>query len=169
MCAVALELAGHEVAGDDSAGFAVNHDEVDHFVAGVHFHAALGHLALEGRVGSEQQLLARLAFGVEGTAHLNPAERAVVEQAAVVAGKGNPLGHTLVDDASRNLGEAVHVGFAAAVVTPLYGVVKKAKNGVTVVLVVFGGIDSALGRNRVGAARRILKAKRLDVVAQLGK
>jgi len=43
-------------------------------------------------------LLAGLAPGVEGARHLRAAERAVVEQAAVLAGEGHTLGHHLVDD-----------------------------------------------------------------------
>ncbi len=167
--AVALEFSRYQVAGNDSACFAVDHYEVYHFVAGVHLDAAFGNLAFEGRVGSKQQLLAGLAFGIEGAAYLNPSKRAVVEQSAVVTGKGNPLRHALVNNARRNFGQAVYVGFAAAVVSALNGIVEQPKHGVAVVLVVFGGVDSALCSNGVGASRGILKAECLDVVAQFGK
>ena len=43
--AVALEFSRHEVAGNDSACFALDHYEVHHFVAGVHLNSALGNLA----------------------------------------------------------------------------------------------------------------------------
>ena len=55
-------------------------------------------LPAERLVGAEQELLAGLAAGVEGARHLGAAERAVVEQAAVLAGEGHALGHALVDD-----------------------------------------------------------------------
>ena len=163
--AVALEFSRHEVAGNDSACLAVDYHEVHHFVAGVHLDATLCNLAFEGRIGAKQQLLAGLAFGVKGAAYLHPTKGAVVKQSAVVSGKGNPLGHALVDDAGRNLGKAVHVGFAAAVVSALDGIVEQSKHRVTVVLVVFGRVDSALRGNGVSASRGILKAECLDVVA----
>ena len=56
-------------------------------------------------VGAEQQLLAGLASGVEGARHLGAAKRAVVEMAAVLAGKRDALGHALVDDLGAHLGE----------------------------------------------------------------
>ena len=35
---IGLDLAGNQVAGDDAAGFAVDHDQVEHFGARKHFH-----------------------------------------------------------------------------------------------------------------------------------
>ncbi len=164
MGGVALQFAADEVAGDDAARFAVDDDELHHFVAGVHFHAALGDLAREGRIGTQKQLLAGLALGVEGAAHLHSAKRAVVQQTAVIAGKGNPLSDTLVDDAGRYFGQTVDVGFAAAVVTAFNRVVEEAEGRISVVLVVFCGVDTPLSGDRVRAARRILEAKSFDVV-----
>src|SRR5207247_6358441 len=45
------------------------------------------HLAHQRLIGAEQKLLAGLAAGVERARHLRAAERAVVEQPAVLAGK----------------------------------------------------------------------------------
>jgi hypothetical protein len=55
-------------------------------------------LPLEGLVGAEQELLARLAAGVERARDLRAAEGAVVEQAAVLAGERDALRDALVDD-----------------------------------------------------------------------
>ena len=126
-------------------------------------------LALERLVGAEQELLAGLAAGVEGARHLGAAERAVVEQAAVLAGEGHALGHALVDDVDRQLGEAVDVGLAGAEVAALDRVVEQPEDAVAVVVVVLGGVDAALGGDRVGAARAVLEAEALHVVAELAE
>ena len=107
-------------------------------------------------VGAEQQLLAGLAPGVERARHLGAAEAAVVEQAAVLAGEGHALGDALVDDVDRHLGQAVDVGLAGPVVAALHRVVEEAVDRVAVALVVLGGVDAALGGDRVrpaGASR----------------
>ena len=150
---VALDLAGDEVAGHDAAGLAVDHHQVQHLPAGKHLHLAGGHLAHQGAVGAEQQLLAGLAPGVEGARHLGAAEGAVGEQPAVLAGKGNPLGHALVDDVVAHLGQAVDVGLPGPKVPALDGVVEQAPDAVAVVGVVLGGVDAALGGDAVGPAR----------------
>ncbi len=166
---VRLHLASNEVARDDAAGLAVDHYQVQHFGAGVHLHFSVGNLAAQGRVGAQQQLLPGLAAGVERAAYLGAAEGAVGQQAAVFAGKRHALSHALVDDVDRHLGQAVHVGFAGAVVAALDGVVEQTEHGVAVVLVVFSGVDAALRRNGVRAAGRVVVGKGLYVVAQLGQ
>ena len=143
--------------------------ELDHLVARVAPHGAGGDLPLEGLVGADQQLLAGLAAGVERARDLDAAERAVVEQAAVLAGERHALGDALVDDVGADLGQAVDVGLARAVVAALDGVVEEPVDGVAVALVVLGGVDAALGRDRVGAARGVLVAERLHDVPGLAE
>ena len=126
-------------------------------------------LAGELLVRAEQQLLAGLATGVERAAHLGAAEAAVVEQAAVLAGERHALGDHLVDDVDRHLGEAVDVGLAGAEVAALDRVVEEAVDAVAVALVVLGGVDAALGGDRVGPAGRVVERERLDLVAELGR
>ena len=125
-------------------------------------HRAGGDLALESLVGADEQLLAGLAAGVEGARDLDAAERAVVEQAAVLAGEGHALRDALVDDVGADLGQAVDVRLARAVVAALDRVVEEAVDGVAVLLVVLGGVDAALRGDRVRAARGVLVAERLD-------
>ena len=144
-------------------------DEVEHLGAVVERDGAGVDLAGERLVGAEQQLLAGLAPGVERAAHLGAAEAAVVEQAAVLAGEGHALGDALVDDVDRHLGEAVHVGLAGAVVAALHGVVEEAVDRVAVALVVLGGVDAALGGDRVGPAGRVVEREGVDVVAELAE
>ena len=163
---IALEVAGDEVADDDAAGAAVDHHELHHLAALVQAHRAAGNLAGEGAVGTQQQLLARLAAGIEGAGDLCAAEGAVVEESAVVAREGNTLCHTLVDDVAANLGETVDVGLAGAVVAALDGVAEEAFDTVAVVLVVLGGVDATLRGDAVGAAGRVLDAEDVDAETQ---
>jgi len=89
-------------------------------VAGEHPDLAGPDLTHEGGVGAEQELLAGLAAGVERAGDEGAAERAVGEGAAVLAGEGHALGHALVDDAHRQLGEAVDVRLAGPEVAALH-------------------------------------------------
>lgn len=163
------DLAGDQVACDDAAGHAVDDDQVEHLGAGVHLDVACGDLPGECLVGAEQELLTGLAAGVEGAGHLDPAEGAGVEEAAVLAGEGDALGHALVDDLHGDLGEAVDVGLAGAEVAALDGVVEEAVHRVAVVAVVLGGVDTALGGDGVGAARGVGEAELDHVVALFGE
>ena len=126
-------------------------------------------LLVEGCIGAQQKLLSRLAAGIERTRYLRAAERTVGQQAAVFAGERNALAHALIDDQVGNLGQTVDVGFAGAVVAALDRVVEQAVYRVVVVLVVLGGVDTALGCDRVGAAGRILNAEYFDVVTQFAE
>ena len=168
---VAFQLAADEVADDDAAcAFAAvlvfHQDEFFHLAAVVETDGAALDFAAQGTVGAEQQLLSGLSAGVEGSADLSAAERAVVEQSAVVAGEGDALCDALVDDVAADFGQTVDVGFAGTVVAALDGVAEEAFDAVAVVLVVLGCVDAALGSNRVGTTRRVLDAEYVDVEAQ---
>ncbi len=165
----AAQFAGDEIAGDDALGLAADHDQVGHLLVGEEFDRALPDHAGQRGVGSEQQLLPGLAAGVERAGHLGAAEGAVGEQAAVFAGERNALGDTLVDDVDGDLGQTMHVGLARAVVAALDRVVEEPIHAVAVVLVVLGGVDAALGGDRVGAARAVMEDEALHLVAQLGQ
>ena len=166
---VGLDLAGHQVADDDAAGPAVDDDQLEHLVPRVAADRAGGDLPLEGLVGADQQLLAGLAAGVERPRHLDAAEGAVVEQAAVLAGERDALRDALVDDVHADLGQPVDVGLARAVVAALDGVVEEPVDGVAVALVVLGRVDAALGGDRVRPARAVLVAERLHDVPGLAE
>src|SRR5262249_2411781 len=157
------------VADDDARGAAVDDDEVEHLRARVHGDLAGADLPRHGLVGAEKELLPGLAAAIKGARDLGPAEGAVLEQAAVLAGEGDPLGDALIDDVDADLGKAMHVGLASPEVAPLDGVVEEAPDAVAVVLVVLGGVDAPLGGDAVSAARAVLIAEGVDVVAQLGE
>ena len=127
------------------------------------------HLAGERLVRTEQQLLAGLAPGVERAAHLRATERAVVEQAAVLAGERDALGDALVDDVHAQLREPVDVRLAGPVVAALDRVVEEAVDAVAVVAVVLRRVDAALRGDAVRAAGRVVEREQLDVVAELAE
>ena len=164
---IPLDLAGDEVADDDALGVPVHEDEVEHFAARVHLHLFEADLLFKRGIRAEQELLARLPARVESAADLRAAKRAVGEQPAVLAGEGDPLRHALVDNVAAHFRKAVDVRLARAEVAAFYGVVKEAVNAVAVVLVIFGGVDAALGGDGVRAAGAVLVAKALDVVPLL--
>ena len=169
MRAESLDFAGYHVARDDTAGFAVYDDQVEHLVTRVAFHAAFGDLAVQRGVSAEQQLLSGLAAGVKRTRNLRAAERTVVEQSAVIAGERNALCDALVDDMIRYLGQTVYVGFAGAVVAALDRIVKKTVYRVVVVLVVLGGVDASLRGDAVRAARGVADSEYLYVISEFAE
>ena len=164
---VGLDRAGDHVAGDDPAGLAVDDDQLEHLVAGVLRDRAGRDLALHRLVGADQQLLTGLATGVERAGDLHTTERAVVQQTAVLTREGHALRDALVDDVRRDLGEAVDVRLARAVVAALHGVVEEAVRRVAVLLVVLRRVDAALRGDRVRTTRGVLVAEGLHVVAGL--
>jgi len=103
-------------------------------------------------VDAEEELLAGLAFGVEGA-----------------LGEGHADGHAVVDDLEADFGESVDIGFAGAVVAAFDGVVEQSEDGIAVVLVVFCGVDAALGGDAVRPSRAIVEGKTFDLVAQLAE
>ena len=71
--------------------------------------------------------------------------------------------------APAQLRQAVDVGLARTVVAALDGVVEQALDAVAVVLIVLRGVDAALRRDAVRAARAVLDAEAEDVVAELAE
>ena len=169
MGSMAFNFACNKVPGNDSPRLSVHLDHVHQFVTVVHGHFSLGNLTAQGTVGTQQQLLARLALGIKSPAHLDPAKRPVVQQSAVISCKRHALCHALVNDIRADFGKAVHVCFPAPVVASLDGIIEQAVHRVTVVLVVFGSVDAPLGRNGVGTPRAVLKTESLDVVAHFSQ
>src|SRR5208337_2921268 len=151
------------------AGLAVDDDQVQHVHARVHGHGAEADLAFERLISAEEELLAGLAAGVKRAGDLGAAERAVVEEAAVLACEGHALCDALVDDIHADLRQAVDVGFAGAEVAALDGVVEEPVNAVAVIVIVLGGVDAALCGDGVSAARAVLKAEALYVVAEFAE
>src|SRR5690606_17906416 len=106
-----------------------------------------------------QQLLTGLPRRVKRSLYLRAAKRSIRKQAAVFPGKGNPLGHTLVNDVGADFRQAIYVSFPSAVVSSFYRIVKKAIYAIPIVLIVLRGIDTSLGCNGVSPSGTILKAE----------
>lgn len=152
MGAEALDLARNEVAGDDAAGLAVLDHQIEHLVARIALHRTGGDLLVQRGIGAQEQLLARLAAGIERTRNLRAAERTVGQQTAVFAGERHALSDALVDDEVGHLGQTIDIGLAGAIVAAFDRVVEETIHRVVVVLVVLRGVDAALRSDRV--ARR---------------
>ena len=75
----------------------------------------------------------------------------------------------LVDDVAADFGEPINVGFAGTKIAAFDRVVEQTVNAVAVVLIIFRGIDSALRRDRMGAARRILVAKAFHPITEFAQ
>ena len=164
-----LELAGGHVAGDDAARLALIDDQLDHLVTRVLGDGTRGDLTLECLVGADQELLAGLATRVERTGHLDTTEGAVIEETTVLAGEGDALRDALIDDVGADLGEAIDVVLAGAVVAALDRVVEETVDGVVVVAVVLRGVDTTLRGDGVRAAGGVLVEEAVDVVAHFAE
>ena len=99
-----------------------------------------------------QKLLARLSARIEGSGNLRAAERPVRQRSAVFARERHTLSDALVDDVDADLRQAIDVGFARAKVAALYRVVEQPVDAVAVILIVLGGVDSALCGDAVSAS-----------------
>ena len=167
---VRLDLARDHVADDDAARAAVDHDQLQHLVARVHLRPCPGRSAAPGpgrrRAG---------AAGRSGRARrtcARPARRRRSGWPAVPPysrAKGTPWATHWSMMFTLTCGQAVDVGLAGAEVAALDRVVEEAVDAVAVVLVVLGGVDAALGGDGVRAARAVLVAEALHVVAELGQ
>jgi len=104
VCRKGFDLPRDQVARNYPARLAFNDDEVEHLHAREHSDFAEIYLALKGLVGSEQELLPGLSPGIKSTRDLDTTERTIVEQPAVLPGKGNALGDTLIDNVHADLG-----------------------------------------------------------------
>jgi hypothetical protein len=161
--------AGDEVADHDPAGATVHHHELEHLGAGELLHGARRHLAREGLVRAEEELLPRLTARVERSRDEGAAEGPVREDAAVLSREGDALRGALVDDVHRELGQPVDVALPRPEVAAFHGVVEEPHHRVAVVLVVLRGVDTALGGDRVRSSRAVLEAEGEDVVAELAE
>ena len=68
-----------------------------------------------------------------------------------------------------DFGQPINVRFARTKIAAFDRVVEQSINAVAVVLIIFRGIDSALRRDGMGAARRILITKTFHPIAELAE
>ena len=77
---------------------AINENQIEHLVAGMHVDLARLNLTRKGTVGTEKKLLPGLTSCVEGTRDLSTTKRTVCKVATVLTREGDALRNTLVDD-----------------------------------------------------------------------
>ena len=138
-------------------------------MAGIGLDLSAVDLSVHGRIGPKEQLLSGLALGVKGPGDQDPPKGAVVQQSAVFPCKGNPLGHTLVDDVSGYLGQTVDVGLPGSIIPPFDGIVEQPVIAVPIPLIVLRGVDPPLGCNGVRPTGGILVAEGLYIISQFGQ
>src|SRR4030095_2654264 len=76
------------------------------------------------------------------------------------------LRHALIDDVVSDFSEPINVRFARTKVAALNSVVEQTVYAISIVLIVFCRIDTALCCNRMGTSRRILKTKAFHPVSE---
>ena len=75
----------------------------------------------------------------------------------------------MVDDVIADLGQAVNVGLAGPEIAAFDGVVEQSPDTVSVVRIILGRVDAALGGNAVSPAGAVLNAEGFDIVSQFGQ
>ncbi len=166
---VRLDLSGDQASCDDPFGVSVDQNEIEHLRLRKHLDGAGCDLAAQRLIGAEEKLLARLPPRVKRARDLRAAEGAIGQQPAIFTGKGHALLDALVDDQIADFREPIDVRLPRAEVAALDCVVKEAEDAVAVVLIIFRGIDSALGGDAMSAARAVLVTEALHVVTELAQ
>ena len=169
MSRVTFYFSSYQITSDDTTCFTIYDDHVHHLVTVVHIYLTTGDLSVHSRISPQEELLPCLSFGIESTWYKNPTKRTVVKEPTVITSKRYPLSYTLVNDVSRDLSQAVYIGFTGTVVTSFYSIVEKAVVRVAISHIVFSGIDTPLSSNRVRTTWGILVSECLYIVPKLGK
>ena len=166
---VRFDFSGDQTARDDSFGVPIDQNEVEHFSLRKHLDGSGGDLSAKRLVGAEKKLLPGLAARVKGAGNLGATEGTVCEQATVFAGKRHALLDALIDNQVTDFGEPIDIRFARPEIAAFDRVVKQTENAVAIVLIIFGGVDAALRRDAVRAARAVLVTETFHVVAQFAQ
>ncbi len=116
--------ARDEIAYHDAFCVTVHEDDIEHFCSWEHLDGTRRDLAIQRRVGSEEELLAGLTAGVEGSRDLGTAEGSVVEESAVFASEGDAECDAVIDDGNADFGETVNICFSGSEVAAFDGVVE---------------------------------------------
>lgn len=88
-----FNLARLHVAYDNATCIAINHDQIQHFVARVHLHRARTDLTRQCLVSPQKQLLPGLTTRVKSARYLRATKGAIVQHAAILPRKGHTLRH----------------------------------------------------------------------------
>ena len=163
-----LHLHAAQVHGADATADAlvIDHggEEFPGFVLG---DFAFGLVAAHLLVERIEQLLAGGGAGKRGAVVERAAEAAEVEQAFGGAVEGNAHAVEQVDDAGRGLAHGLHRRLVGEEVAAVDGVVEVLPGGVAFALQVLGGVDAALGADRVRPLDRD-DGEEVNVTSHLG-
>ncbi len=166
---VRFDFPGDQTPRDDALGVPIDQNEIEHLGLRKHLDRARRDLAAKRLIGAEEKLLPGLPARVKRPRDLRAAERSVGQQPAVFARERHALLDALIDDQIADFREPIDVRFARAKIAALDRVVKKTEDAVAVVLIILGGIDSALGGDAMRAARAVLITEAFHVVAELAQ
>jgi len=72
----------------------------------------------------------------------------------------------MINNMITDLCQTIHIGLSGSKISAFYGVVKQPPDAVTVIWIVFSGIDTALGGDAVCATGAVLDTKSFNIVAQ---
>ena len=92
-------------------------------------------------------MLTGLTSSVECTGYLSTTERTVIQQTAIFTGKRYSLSYTLIDNIVRNLCQTIYIRFTGTIVSTLDRIIEKTIHAITVILIVFRSINTALRSN----------------------
>src|SRR5262245_54363423 len=146
---MSLDLSINQIASDYSLGVSVDDHQVEHLSPRIHFDRPVMNLTAQCLIGAQQYLLSRLTARVTPSVTLRPTEAPITEQPAICPTERNTLCHALVNYVHTDFGQAINIGFARAKVTTLDRVIKKPVNTISVIAIIFRGIDPPLGGDRV--------------------
>ena len=68
-----------------------------------------------------------------------------------------------------DLCQSIHIGLSGSEITAFYGIVKQTPDAVSVIGIIFSGIDTALGGDTVCSPGAVLDAEGFDIIAQFSK
>ena len=145
----------------------IDHDEIEHFLPDMHFHLARCDLSAQCRIRTEKQLLARLPTGIKGATYLCTPKGTVRQQTPIFTGKGDSLGHALVNNIYTVLSKTMNIGLTGTEISALDCVIEKTVHTVPIVLVILGTVDSTLSGDGVSTAGGILVTKTIHIVSKL--
>ena len=147
-----FELHGAEVHGHDAARHAFAVDDGGEKLPAFEFvDFAFGLVAAHLLVERVEQLLAGGGAGKSGAVIERAAEAAEVEQAFGRAVERHTHAVEQIDDGGRGLAHGLDGRLIGQEVAAVDGVVKVLRGGVAFALEIFGGVDAALGADRVRA------------------
>src|SRR5262249_48192427 len=124
MTEMPFDFTRYEIATNNAPCFAINDNDVQHFMARVCCHISKCYLSLQCLVSTYQQLLAGLARRIKSSFYLCASEGTVIQQAAIFPCKRNALRNTLINDIRAYFGQAMYIRFPRAIVATFYRIIK---------------------------------------------